>query len=71
MVKALKKFGRTAKALYRDEQGADMIEYILVLAAIALPILAVVLWFGRDIGQWAKSLWESGKSREGTDPDEF
>ena len=49
-------------ALHRDEQGADMIEYILVVAAIALPLLAVVIWFWKDISKWAGDLWEEAKA---------
>jgi len=56
-------------ALHRDEQGADMIEYILVVAAIALPLLAVVIWFYEDISKWADVLWDKAKAGEGTDPD--
>ena len=36
------------RALHRDEQGADMVEYILIVAAVALPLLAVIIWFWKD-----------------------
>ena len=49
MLKAIKK---TFGALHRDEQGADMVEYILIVAAIALPLLGVIIWFYDDIKQW-------------------
>ena len=38
--------------LHRDEQGADMVEYILIVAAIALPLLAVVIIFWDNIKEW-------------------
>ena len=57
-----------ARALHRDEQGAEMLEYVLVFAAIALPLLAVVIWFWKDIAQWAGNLWQNAKSGQGTDP---
>jgi Flp pilus assembly pilin Flp len=58
-------------ALHRDEKGADMIEYILVVAAIALPLLAVVIWFWKDISRWAGDLWESAKGQKGVDPEDL
>ncbi len=59
------------RALHRDEGGADMVEYILVIAAIALPLLAVIIWFWKDISQWAGELWDKAKGREGMSPDEI
>ena len=59
------------RALHRDEQGAEMLEYVLVFAAIALPLLAVVIWFWNDIVKWAKGLYLDAKSGEGTDPDDL
>jgi len=58
-----------ARALHRDERGAEMLEYVLVFAAIALPLLAVAIWFWKDIAKWARDLWDSAKSSQGTDPD--
>ncbi len=45
------------KALHNDEQGADMVEYVLIVAAVALPLLAVIIWFWKDIGAWAGRAW--------------
>ena len=56
------------KALHKDEQGATMIEYALVFAAVALPLLGVLIFFWKEISQWAYSLWEKAKGMEGTDP---
>ncbi len=58
-------------ALHRDEKGADMIEYILVVAAIALPLLAVVIWFWKDISKWADQLWKDAKGEQGKNPGEL
>lgn len=66
MISRIKK---TLLALHRDEKGADMVEYILVVAAIALPLLAVIIWFWKDITSWAKGLWENAKSGEGVEPE--
>ena len=48
----LKKIGRTLMKLHRDDQGADMVEYVLIIAAIALPLLAVVIIFWDNIKEW-------------------
>ena len=56
-----KKIIEKLRALHRDEQGADMVEYILIVAAVALPLLAVIIWFWKDIKDWAVSMWEDAK----------
>ncbi len=55
------------KALHRDERGADMVEYILLIAAVALPLLAVLIFFWRDISERVSSLWRDvwGDAEEG------
>ena len=60
---------RKFRALHRDQRGAEMLEYVLVFAAIALPLLAVVIWFWKDIAGWAGQLWEGAKAGDETDPD--
>lgn len=67
----MKAIVKKLRLLHRDEQGADMVEYILIIAAIALPVLGVVIWFWKDISTWASGLWESAKSEEGKDPRNF
>ena len=65
MLKALRnKLG----ALHRDEQGADMIEYILIIAAIGLPLLALIIWFRKGIGEWIMEQYENikGSAEEST-----
>lgn len=67
-----KRIANTLKALHRDEQGADMVEYVLIFAAVALPLLAVIIWFWKDISQWAGEAWQEvrGGSAE-TNPDDL
>ena len=50
------------RSLHRDEQGADMVEYILIVAAVALPLLAVIIWFWKDIKDWMVGLYEGVKT---------
>ncbi|MBI5723604.1 MAG: hypothetical protein HZA50_06580 [Planctomycetes bacterium] len=59
---------RKARAFHRDEQGADMVEYILMIAAVALPLLAVVIWFWKDISMWAYQLYQAAMGGGDTDP---
>ena len=66
----LKWIGGKLKALHSDEQGADMVEYVLIVAAVALPLLAVIIWFWKDISEWVGTAYTEIKdpSFEGTDP---
>jgi Flp pilus assembly pilin Flp len=42
----MKVFGKLLKKVHGDERGAVSIETILIIAAIALPILIFILKFG-------------------------
>ena len=66
----LKTIGRTLMKLHRDDQGADMVEYVLIIAAIALPLLAVVIIFWDNIKEWMYDETEKifELTNEGTDP---
>ena len=59
----LKWIGGKLKALHSDEQGADMVEYVLIVAA-------VVIWFWKDISRWVGEAYSEirGEGYEGTDP---
>ena len=57
----LKSIRERLKALHRDDRGADMVEYILLIAAVALPLLAVLIFFWKDIAEWASTLYEDAK----------
>lgn len=61
--------GKRLMALHRDQQGADMVEYVLIVAAVALPLLAVIIWFWKDISAWAYEAWVKVKGGQAeTDP---
>ena len=51
-------------ALHRDQQGADMLEYILIVAAIGLPLLAVIIFFRKDIAGWIRDQYENIKGEQ-------
>jgi len=67
----LRSISKGLKSLHRDEQGADMIEYILIVAAVALPLLGVIIWFWKDISAWVKESYDEAKTGEGTNPDDL
>jgi len=58
----LKAIGRRLAAMHRDEQGADLIEYILIIAAIALPLLGVIIYYRKDITEWVQGQYEEIKT---------
>lgn len=64
------RFGKALGAFHRDEQGADMVEYILIVAAIALPLLGFVVFFWKEIREWAYGLWGTikGDAESGMKP---
>ena len=53
--------------LWNDDQGAEGLEKVLIIAAIALPLLAVLLFFSGEIREWVSENWESV---QGTSSDE-
>lgn len=53
------------KSLHRDEQGADLVEYILIVAAIALPLLGVIIWFKDDISEWIGESYDEVREGDG------
>lgn len=61
MKRFLGRIGKSLSALHNDEQGADMVEYILIVAAIALPLMGFIVYFWGDIKTWATGLFEQIK----------
>jgi Flp pilus assembly pilin Flp len=49
--------------LHRDEKGADLVEYILIIAAIALPLVALVIYFKDDLANWIGEQYEEVKDQ--------
>jgi Flp pilus assembly pilin Flp len=53
----LRRVMKRLRSLHRDEQGADMVEYILIIAAIALPLMAVAIIFRDKLWGTVKRFW--------------
>ena len=51
-----------AKRLYADEQGAEGLEKLLIIAAIVLPLLAVLIAARGWIKEWVSGEAETVKS---------
>lgn len=43
--------------LHRDERGADMLEKLLIVAALVLPLLAILILFGTQLKDWLAEQW--------------
>lgn len=57
MTKMLTNMKAAVLELWNDEQGAEGLEKILIIAAIALPLLAVLLFFSEAIKDWVTAEW--------------
>ncbi len=58
----MKRFVELVSKIHRDEQGAEGLEKLLIIAAVVLPILAVLIFFGGDIKEWLEENWSEVKS---------
>jgi len=56
------------RALDRDERGADMVEYILLVAVIALPLLAVIIYYRDKIRDLLASMFGDVESSAPLNP---
>ena len=61
MKRMVKRLSATLGRLHRDEDGAEMLEILLIVAAIALPLLGLLIWFRNDIKEWVSGIWEDQK----------
>ena len=55
------------RRLHEDETGAEGLEKVLILAAVALPLLGLLIAYRREINQWINSIWQD-TYQEGADP---
>jgi Flp pilus assembly pilin Flp len=55
--------------MHRDEKGADLVEYVLIIAAVALPVLGIIIWFKDDLKLWIEESYAEVKGDEDIIPD--
>jgi Flp pilus assembly pilin Flp len=48
---------RTLARLHRDERGAEGLEKLLIIGAIALPLLFVLIMFRERLIDWVTEAW--------------
>ena len=72
MTKMLTNMKEAVRELWNDDRGAEGLEKVLIIAAIALPLLAVLLFFADEIRDWVSSNYESvtGTAGDTNDPDD-
>lgn len=54
------------RRLHRDEGGAQMVEYVLIACAIAVPLLGVLIWFRKDLSEWVSGQYDEVKNDPNT-----
>jgi len=47
------------RRLHRDQRGAEGLEKLLIIAAVVLPLLGALIIFRNELGEWARSTWDS------------
>lgn len=57
----MKRFKQTIKYLWSDEQGAEGLEKLLIIAAIVLPLLGLLIFFRGEIMEWVRGNWDTAK----------
>ncbi len=80
---AIDRLGRTAgsrpsvlRALSRfhtDEQGDEGVNKILIIAMIVVPLVIVLILFGKNIVEWFQEAWKklTGTSKDNAPDDSF
>ena len=52
MKHSLKRFGGLLARLTRDDRGAEGLEKVLIIAAVVIPLLAILLFFKDYLIEW-------------------
>lgn len=48
--------------LHNDDRGAEGLEKLLIIGAIALPLLGLLILFRNSISEWVSGIWGTVKS---------
>lgn len=68
MKNMLRSLKNKALALHDDQQGASLIEYVLIIAVVALPLLGVIIWFRDEIRDWVVEAMDEVDDKRDMDP---
>ena len=63
-----KRLAAVTKRLHRDEQGAEGLEKLLIIAAIVLPMLGLLIFFRGAINDWVNNQWGEVSGDQGPLP---
>lgn len=47
---------------HRDDRGMTVVEIILLISLIVLPIILLLVFFGKDIKRFIQSMWTTTKN---------
>lgn len=70
MTKILNNMKNAALELWNDEQGAEGLEKVLILAAVALPMLALLVFFFGHIKEWVIEGWDDVQDNKADSSDD-
>lgn len=56
-----------AMEIWHDDSGAQMVEKILIVAAVSIPLLGMLLFFSDEIKQWGAERWDQIRGKADTD----
>ncbi len=67
----LTKARQSLAKLYRDEQGAEGLEKLLIVGAVVIPLLALLVFFRGELSEWVGDMWSDVQddSSNSYDPD--
>lgn len=57
MTETMKRWLAALHRLHRDDRGAEGLEKLLILAAVALPLLGLLIAYRKSINEWINSIW--------------
>ncbi len=67
----LARMWRSLKRLHADEQGAEGLEKLLIIAAVVLPLLALLILFRKSIKEWVVDMWEKMRGQSSEDESDY
>lgn len=57
--------------LHGDERGVEGVELLLIIAAIALPLLGLLIIFRKEVKEWVQGIWERASGSSEADIDDY